>query len=71
MSAIRNGAAIVGVCAAIGLLSGGAPAAQTRGTLATIVPGSAQALRDWDTRTQSMRRLRQLKRARQILGLFG
>jgi bacillolysin len=65
MSAFRNGAALACVTAALGLLSSRAPSAQGRGSLATIVPGSVQALRDWDTRTQSMLRSGEL-RMRQV-----
>ena len=65
MSATSNGAALACVTAALGLLFSRAPTAQSRGTLATIVPGSAQALRDWDTRTQAMLRTGEL-RMRQV-----
>ena len=65
MSFIRTGAALAGLTAACGLLAVHAPAAQTRATLATIVPGSARALRDWDARTQSMLRTGEL-RVRQV-----
>ena len=65
MSATRNAAAIACVTAALGLLFSRAPEAQSHGNLATIVPGSAQALRDWDTRTQSMLRTGEL-RIRQV-----
>ena len=65
MSATRNGAAFACVTAALGLLFSRAPVAQTHGSLATIVPGSAQALRTWDTRTQSMLRTGEL-RIRQV-----
>ena len=65
MSALRNGAALVCLAAAVGLLGSRTPTAQTRGTLATIVPGSAQSLREWDTRTQSMLRTGEL-RIRQV-----
>src|SRR5580765_6214570 len=65
MSVFRNGAALACATAALGLLSSRAPSAQARGTLATIVPGSVQALRGWDTRTQSMLRSGDL-RMRQV-----
>ena len=65
MSATRNGAALACLTAALALLAGPAPTAQNRGSLATIVPGSSQALRDWDTRTQSMLRSGEL-RIRQV-----
>jgi bacillolysin len=65
MSATRHGAAFVCFTAALGLLFNRAPEAQNHGNLATIVPGSAQALRDWDTRTQSMLRTGEL-RIRQV-----
>jgi thermolysin len=65
MSSTRNGAAIACATVAIGLLCSRAPTAQGRGALATIVPGSPQALRDWDTRTQSMLRTGEL-RIRQV-----
>ena len=65
MSVTRNGAALACLTAALGLLVSRAPAAQSRGSLATIVPGSAQSLRDWDTRTQSMLRAGEL-RLRQV-----
>ena len=65
MSAFRNGALLACVTAALGLLSSRAPSAQARGTLATIVPGSIQELRAWDTRTQSMLRSGEL-RMRQV-----
>src|SRR3982074_2156784 len=65
MPAFRNAAALACVTAALGLLSIRAPSAQARGMLATIVPGSTQALRAWDTRTQSMLRSGEL-RMRQV-----
>ena len=65
MAATRNGAAIVCITVAIGILYSGAPAAQGRGTRATIAPGSPQALREWDARTQSMLRTGEL-RTRQV-----
>jgi bacillolysin len=61
----RNGAALACLTAAAGLLFSHTPVAQSRGSLATILPGSAQALRDWDTRTQSMLRAGEL-RIRQV-----
>jgi bacillolysin len=65
MSVTRNGAALACVTAALGLLLTRTPTAQSQGTLATIVPGSLQALRDWDARTESMLRTGEL-RIRQI-----
>jgi thermolysin len=61
MSLTRNRAAIACVTAAVGFLLGHAPSAQTGGSLATIVPGSPQALREWDTRTESMLRSGELR----------
>ena len=46
MSAIRNGAALACLTAAIGLLWSRTPTAQTRGALATIVPGLRQTDRE-------------------------
>ena len=65
MSATRNGAAIACITAALGLVFSHAPAAQGHGTLTTIVPGSLQTLRDWDSRTQLMLRSGEL-RVRQV-----
>jgi len=65
MAATRNGAAIVCLTVALGILGSRVPAAQGRGTRATIAPDSPQALRDWDTRTQSMLRTGEL-RIRQV-----
>lgn len=65
MSVIRTGAALAGLIAAIGVGSGHTPAAQSHGVLATIVPSSPRALRDWDARTQSMFRSGEL-RVRQL-----
>jgi Zn-dependent metalloprotease len=64
MSPTRNGAVLVCLTAALGLVFSHAPAAQTGGpggTLATIVPGSPPMLRDWDTRTESMLRTGELR----------
>jgi thermolysin len=65
MSVTRNGAALACVTAALGLLLTRTPTAQSQGTLATIVPGSVQALRDWDAKTESMLRTGEL-RIRQV-----
>jgi thermolysin len=65
MSVTRNGAALACVTAALGLLFTHTPAAQSQGTLATIVPGSLRALRDWSARTDSMLRTGEL-RIRQV-----
>src|SRR5260370_1130023 len=65
MSVTRNGAALACVTVAPGLLFTHTPAAQSQGTLATIVPGSLRALRDWSERTDSMLRTGEL-RMRQV-----
>ena len=61
MSATRNGAALACLTAALGLICSYAPTAQSRGSLATIVPDSARTRRAWDTRTQSMLRTGELR----------
>lgn len=65
MSVTRHGAALACLTIALGLLGSPAPTAQDLSRLATIVPGSAQALRDWDARTQAMLRTGEL-RIRQV-----
>jgi bacillolysin len=64
MSATRNGAAIACVTAALAIIFSHVPAAQSHGTLSTIVAASPQTLREWDARTQSMLRNGELRMRR-------
>jgi bacillolysin len=64
MSATRNGAAIACVTAALAIIFSHVPAAQSHGTLSTIVAASPQTVREWDARTQSMLRNGELRMRR-------
>jgi bacillolysin len=61
MPALRHSAAIACLTAALSFVPGHAPRAQSGARLAAIVPGSPQALRDWDTRTEAMLRTGELR----------
>ena len=69
MSVMRNGSALACITAALGVIYGPVPSAQTAapapGRAAMFASSSAQALREWDTVTQAMLRSGEL-RVRQV-----